>query len=61
MEHPTIGELSLVGSPFKMSETPVEYRLPPPLMGEHTEDVITDLLGSSREQMVAQREQGRIR
>ena len=44
MEHPTIGELPLVGSPLKMSETPVEYRLPPPLMGEHTEKVLRELV-----------------
>ncbi len=43
MNHPTIGELPLVGSPLKMSATPVEYRLPPPLMGEHTEDVLREL------------------
>jgi crotonobetainyl-CoA:carnitine CoA-transferase CaiB-like acyl-CoA transferase len=43
MDHPTIGELPLIGSPLKMSETPVEYRLPPPLMGEHTEDVLKAL------------------
>ena len=45
MDHPTIGELSLVGSPLKMSETPIEYRFPPPLMGEHTEDVLRELYG----------------
>jgi crotonobetainyl-CoA:carnitine CoA-transferase CaiB-like acyl-CoA transferase len=43
MDHPTIGELPLVGSPLKMSDTPVEYRLPPPLMGEHTQDVLRRL------------------
>ena len=43
MEHPTIGELPLVGSPLKMSDTPVAYRLHPPLMGEHTEDVLREL------------------
>jgi len=30
--------------PLKMSDTPVEYRLHPPLMGEHTEDVLKELL-----------------
>jgi formyl-CoA transferase len=44
MKHPTIGELPLVGSPLKMSDTPVEYRLHPPLMGEHTEEVLNELL-----------------
>ena len=43
MNHPTIGELPLVGSPLKLSDTPVEYHLPPPLMGEHTEEVLKEL------------------
>ena len=43
MTHPTIGELPLVGSPLKMSDTPVTYRLPPPLMGEHTDEVLREL------------------
>jgi crotonobetainyl-CoA:carnitine CoA-transferase CaiB-like acyl-CoA transferase len=43
MDHPTIGELPLVVSPLKMSDTPVEYRLPPPLMGEHTAEVLREL------------------
>jgi crotonobetainyl-CoA:carnitine CoA-transferase CaiB-like acyl-CoA transferase len=45
MDHPTIGKLPLVGSPLKMSDTPVEYRLPPPLMGQHTEEVLKKLRG----------------
>lgn len=43
MNHPTIGELPLVSSPLKMSETPVEYRLSPPLMGEHTKEILKEL------------------
>ena len=50
MQHPTIGELPLVGSPLKMSETPVEYRLSPPLMGEHTQDVLLSF-GYTEEQI----------
>lgn len=34
--HPTIGELRLVGIPFKFSGTPASIRRPPPLLGEHT-------------------------
>ena len=44
MQHPTIGTLPLVGSPLKMSATPVAYRLPPPLMGEHTEEILRELV-----------------
>lgn len=51
MDHPTIGELPLVGSPLKMSDTPVEYRLHPPLMGEHTVSILQELLGYSSNQI----------
>ena len=45
MEHAEIGDLRLVGSPLKFSDTPVEYRLPSPKLGEHTEEVLKELLG----------------
>jgi crotonobetainyl-CoA:carnitine CoA-transferase CaiB-like acyl-CoA transferase len=45
MEHPTIGDLPLVGSPLKFSQTPVQYRLPPPRLGEHTEKILREILG----------------
>jgi formyl-CoA transferase len=45
MEHPEIGDLKLVGSPLMFSETPVDYRLPPPKLGQHTEEVLKELFG----------------
>lgn len=39
VDHPTIGDLRMVGIPFKFSATPASIRRPPPLLGEHTEEV----------------------
>ena len=47
-----------VASPLRLSETPVEYRNAPPLLGEHTEQVLTRHLGLSAEQIAALREAG---
>jgi formyl-CoA transferase len=45
MKHEEIGDLRLVGSPLKFSKTPVDYKLPPPRLGEHTEDILKELFG----------------
>ncbi len=58
--HETIGTLRLGGVPIKYSETPASIRLPPPLLGQHTDEILTDVLGYSREQVEALREQGAI-
>jgi succinate---hydroxymethylglutarate CoA-transferase len=41
--HPTIGELKMLGIPFKFSDTPAAVRRPPPLLGEHTDEVLGEL------------------
>lgn len=56
--HPTAGEVHLVGSPLKLSETPIVSRRHPPLLGEHTDEVLTAVLGYSAEQVARLREQG---
>lgn len=38
------GRLSVVGSPLKLSKTPVSYRLPPPLAGEHTSSILSETM-----------------
>ncbi|MDF9617875.1 CaiB/BaiF CoA-transferase family protein [Pseudomonas entomophila] len=45
MDHPLAGSVPQVASPIRLSETPVEYRQAPPLLGEHTEAVLGDVLG----------------
>jgi crotonobetainyl-CoA:carnitine CoA-transferase CaiB-like acyl-CoA transferase len=42
-EHPTAGKIRVVGVPVKLSETPGAVRTPAPLLGEHTEEVLTSL------------------
>jgi len=44
MGHPEIEDLRLVGSPLKFSDTPVDYKLPPPRLGEHAEEILKELL-----------------
>ena len=42
MGHPKIGDLKLVGSPLKFSDTPVDYKLPPPGLGGNTEEILKE-------------------
>jgi len=51
MPHPTAGTISLVASPMKFSATPVEYRNPPPTLGQHTEEVLRGMLGMTDAQI----------
>jgi formyl-CoA transferase len=58
--HPTIGTLKLTGIPIKYSETPGAIRRHPPLLGEHTDEVLSDALDYSSEQIEALKKQGAI-
>jgi crotonobetainyl-CoA:carnitine CoA-transferase CaiB-like acyl-CoA transferase len=42
MQHPTAGEVKMVRSPVSFSETKTQFRLPPPLLGQHTQEVLSD-------------------
>nr|WP_297532659.1 CaiB/BaiF CoA-transferase family protein [uncultured Roseateles sp.] len=59
MAHPLSDALRVVASPMKLSETPVAYRLPPPLMGQHTDEVLAEL-GHGPDAIAAWREEGVI-
>ncbi len=43
VEHPTAGTIDLLGIPFALSTMPSEVRLPPPLLGQHTETILIEL------------------
>lgn len=56
--HPLAGSVPQVASPIRLSETPVEYRNAPPLLGEHTEQVLGDVLGLAAVDVQRLREAG---
>jgi formyl-CoA transferase len=45
VEHPTAGTLKMAGIPVKFSTTPAAVRLPPPLLGQHNDEVLSSWLG----------------
>jgi succinate--hydroxymethylglutarate CoA-transferase len=45
VQHPTAGEIKMVGIPFRMNGTPASIRRAPPLLGQHTEEVLGGELG----------------
>jgi crotonobetainyl-CoA:carnitine CoA-transferase CaiB-like acyl-CoA transferase len=59
-EHPAIGKTQLVGLPVKFSRTPGDPRARAPELGEHTEEVLTGLLGYNWDQVAKLREAGAI-
>lgn len=57
MEHPREGTIRMPGSPLKLSDTPAQMRVRPPLMGEHTAEILS-ALGHSQTEISELVEQG---
>ncbi len=62
MSHPLAGEapINVIASPIKMSATPPSYVHPPPTLGQHTDEVLHELLGIEDDELAALRERGVI-
>jgi crotonobetainyl-CoA:carnitine CoA-transferase CaiB-like acyl-CoA transferase len=58
--HPLADAVDLVASPIKMSATPVRSDLPPPLLGEHTDEVLAEWLGADAAGVAQLRASGAI-
>jgi crotonobetainyl-CoA:carnitine CoA-transferase CaiB-like acyl-CoA transferase len=56
--HPTAGPMRMVGPPIRLHGTPAEAATPAPLLGEHTDEILTKVLGYSAEAVAALRGAG---
>jgi crotonobetainyl-CoA:carnitine CoA-transferase CaiB-like acyl-CoA transferase len=60
VSHPTAGRVRVVGSPIRMSKTPARRPTPSPRLGEHTREVLEEILGLSAAEMSALASAGAI-
>ena len=51
VEHPAIGKLPMIGNPIKLSLTPGDTRMAPPMLGQHNEEVFLNFLNLSKEEL----------
>jgi formyl-CoA transferase len=58
--HPLSGTVPLVANPIKYSRTPLAYEIPPPLLSQHTDQVLRKLLGKSESEIASLRANGII-
>jgi formyl-CoA transferase len=60
VEHPVAGRMKVIGSPVNLSETPAEITSPAPLLGEHTDVVLKDILDLTEAQIADLKKKGAI-
>ncbi|MGP1678536.1 MAG: CaiB/BaiF CoA transferase family protein [Burkholderiales bacterium] len=60
LEHPVAGKLPTVASPMRFSATPVEYKLAPPVLGAHTEEILRGLLHKTDAQIAKLKAEGTV-
>ena len=58
LPHPSAGKVSLVRSPMRFSETQVEHGVPPPTLGQHTDEVLRGLLKKEASEIAELRSEG---
>ena len=61
MPHPASPDgVQVIANPVRLSATPAQYRLPPPTLGQHTEEILRERLGYDDERLDRLRENGII-
>lgn len=58
IEHPTCGPIQLINTPIKFSKSEPSIRTPPPTLGQHTQEVLMDILGLSQEEVIELKTKG---
>ena len=58
VDHPTCGSMKLVNTPVKFSHSEPSIRTPPPLLGQHTDEILRDMLSMSEEEIRTLRKDG---
>jgi len=58
--HATPDGVDVIANPVRLSETPADYRLPPPVLGEHTDEILSTRLGFDQMKLAALRKSGVI-
>ncbi|RZI65610.1 MAG: CoA transferase, partial [Variovorax sp.] len=61
LPHKRAGDVPSVANPMRFSETPIRYESGPPLLGQHTREVLRDVLGASDADIAAWIEQGLVK
>ena len=60
MDHGSGAKVKVIANPVRLSETPADYRLPPPILGEHTDSVLRERLGLDEARLAQLRAAGVI-
>jgi len=60
VDHPKLGKVKLLKSPYRFSDTPVKPRVRPPLYGENTEEILKSIMRASKKEIAQLRKEGVI-
>jgi crotonobetainyl-CoA:carnitine CoA-transferase CaiB-like acyl-CoA transferase len=58
LPHAVAGKVPLVGSPMKFSDTPIKHEIPPPALGQHTDEILLSVLKKSQDEVTALKTKG---
>lgn len=61
MDHDSCGPIKMVNTPVKYSESKPSIRTPPPTLGQHTDEVLTEILGMGESEVEALKNEGAVK